>query len=128
MQARALRINQRKLARRGIIEEDEDISDFVPLLTTQRRTTKDPYCQLDMQAYGGASRMQLAQRTSPEILTENEDDIDDEICTQSTQRRKVETAWTAVQTFCKITMEVSQINRSVDEIIEKSLRDAGFRS
>jgi hypothetical protein len=54
MQARAVRINQRKLARRGIIEDDEEMSDCVPLLTTQQRITKDPYCQLDMQAYGGA--------------------------------------------------------------------------
>jgi hypothetical protein len=85
MQARAVRINQRKLARRGIIEDDEEISDCVPLLTRQRRTTKDPYRQLDMQDYGGAPRMQLAQRTAattaPEILTESEDEIDDEICT-----------------------------------------------
>ncbi len=68
----------------------------------------------------------MAQRTAPEILTESEDDIDDEICTPSTLRRKIKTAWTEVQTFCKITMEVSQINRAVDEIMEKSLRDAGF--
>ena len=128
MQARAVRINQRKLARRGIIEDDEGISDCAPHLTTQRRITKDPYRQLDMQAYGGAPRMQLAQRTVPEILTESEDDIDDEICTPSTPRPKIKTAWTEVQTFCKITMEVSQINRAVDEIMEKSLRDAGFRS
>jgi hypothetical protein len=92
MQARAVRINQRKLARRGTIEEDEGISDCIPIETTQRRITKDPYRQLDMQAYGGAPRMQLAQRTSPEILTECEDDIDDEICMQSTQRRKIKTA------------------------------------
>ncbi len=52
MQARAVRINQRKLARRGIIDEDEEISDCAPLLTTQLRTSKDPYRQLDMQAYG----------------------------------------------------------------------------
>ncbi len=88
MQARAVRINQRKLARHGIIEDDEGISECAPHLTTQRRITKDPYRQLDMQAYGGAPRMQLAQRTVPEILTESEDDIDDEICTPSTPRRK----------------------------------------
>ncbi len=103
-----MRINQRKLARREIIEDDEGISDFIPIETTQRRTTKDPYRQLEMQAYGGAPRTQLAQRTSLEILTESEDDIDDEICTQSTLRRKIKTAWTEVQTFCKIMMEVSQ--------------------
>jgi hypothetical protein len=57
MQARAVRINQRKLARRGIIEDDEEISDCIPIETTQRRTTKDPYRQLDMQAYGGAPCM-----------------------------------------------------------------------
>jgi hypothetical protein len=92
MQARAVRINQRKLARRGIIEDDEEISGCEPLLTTQRRTTKDPYRQLDMQAYGGAPRMQLAQRTAQEILTESGDEIDDEICTSSTPRRKIKTA------------------------------------
>ncbi len=128
MQARAVRINQRKLARRGIIDEDEAISDCAPHLTTQQRTTRDPYRQLDMQAYGGAPLMQSAQRTAQEILTESEDDIDEEICTPSTPRRKIKTAWTEVQTFCKITMEVSQINRAVDEIMEKLLRDAGFRS
>jgi hypothetical protein len=127
MQARAVRINQRKLARRGIIEDDEGVSDCFPIETTQRRTTKDPYRQLDVQAYGKAPLMQSAQRTAPEILTESDDEIDDEICTQS-PRRKIKTAWTEVQTFCKITMEVSQINRAVDEIMEKSLRDAGFRS
>ncbi len=47
---------------------------------------------------------------------------------QSTPRRKIKTSWTEVQTFCKITMEVSKINRAVDEIKGKSLRDAGFRS
>ena len=72
--------------------------------------------------------MQLVQRTAPDISTESEDDIDDEICTPSTPRRKIKTVWTEVQTFCKITMEVSQINRAIDEIMEKSLRDAGFRS
>jgi hypothetical protein len=128
MQARAVRINERKLARRGIIEDDEEISDCIPIETTQRRTTKDPYRQLDMQAYGGAPCMQLAQRTAPKILTESEDEIDNEICTQSTSRRKIKTAWTEVRTFCKITMEVSQINRAVDEIMEKLLRDAGFPS
>jgi hypothetical protein len=45
MQARAVRIHQRKLARRGIIEDDEDIVDSIPILTTQQRTTKDPYRQ-----------------------------------------------------------------------------------
>ena len=73
-------INQRKLARRGIIEDDEEISDCFPIETTQRRTTKDPYCQLDMQAYGDAPRMQLAQRSASDISTESEDDIDDEVC------------------------------------------------
>jgi hypothetical protein len=130
MQARAVRINQRKLARRGIIEDDGEISDCIPIETTQGRlgTTKDPYRQLDMQAYGGAPRMKLAQRTAPDLSTEGEDEIDDEICTQSTPRRKIKTAWTEVQTFCKTAMEVSQINRAVDEIMEKSLRDAGYRS
>ncbi len=121
-------INQRKMASRGSIEDDEGISDCISIETTQRRTTNDPYRQLDMQAYGGALRMQSAQRTALEILTESEDEIDDEICTQSTPRRKIKTAWTEVQTFCKITMAVSQINRAVDEIMKKTLRDAGFRS
>ncbi len=92
MQPRAVLINQRRLARRGIIEDDEEISDRFPLLTTQRRTTKDLYRQLDMQAYGGAPRMQLAQSTAPEIMTESEDEIDDEICTPSTPRRKIKAA------------------------------------
>ena len=47
-----MRINQRKLARRGIIEDDEGISDCILIETTHWRTTKDPYRQLDMQAYG----------------------------------------------------------------------------
>ncbi len=55
MQARAMRINQRKLARRGIIEDDKGISDCIPNLTIQRRTTKNPYRQLEMQPYGGAA-------------------------------------------------------------------------
>ncbi len=63
MQARAVRINQLKLAKRGIIDADEEISECAPILTTQRRTTKDAYRQLDMQAYGGAPHIQLAQRT-----------------------------------------------------------------
>ncbi len=96
MQARAVSINQRKLARCGIIEDDEDISDCIPILTTQRRTTKDPYHQLDMQAYDRAARMQFAQRAAPDISTESEEKINDEICTQSTQPLKIKTAWTEV--------------------------------
>ena len=122
MEQRREQIRKRRMKRLGYSLDDDSDSASCPSPKKQ----KTPYRQLDMPQHFTPPRKQKVVVPASDESEQAETDEEQQL--SSGRKRVYKTNWSVVSSWSKDRIQEAEIRREVDAILEKSLKDAGYRA
>ncbi len=123
---------ERKWRRCRIISSSEEDDDESVMQSLEK---KNPYRRLAMQEQFTSPRKKpktIVPETGDEcesLLCDPEEQSEEEdLMTPTPRRRCYQTQWQLVKKWSKDRYQQAEINREIDEILEQSLKDPGYRA
>ncbi len=132
MNQRNAKIMEQKWQRSGILSSEEEDDDESVM---QSLAKKNPYQRFAMQ-----EKFTPPRKKSKTFVSETDDECksflcdpeeqseEEELMTPTPRSRYYQTQWQLVEKWSKDRYQQAEINRDIDEILEQSLKDAGYRS